>query len=101
MNGGERWIALFDSIHHVIAAEQELKANGVWCDLVPVPRDLSSDCGMAIVFQPAELGRVQQIVQGSRVKWRDFYRPVTKGHEIVTHLLQVQAKSDNHETRGT
>jgi hypothetical protein len=22
------------------------------------------------------------------VKWRDFYRPVCNGHEIVTHLLQ-------------
>ncbi len=52
---GERtWLLLFASIHHVLAAErtlEELSRRGeltASIELVPVPRELSSDCGMAV-----------------------------------------------------
>jgi hypothetical protein len=41
-------IFIFDSIHHVLKAEKILKKEGLPCDLIPVPREISSDCGTAI-----------------------------------------------------
>ena len=79
-----RWIILFDSIHHVIAAEEVFKQRGAWCDLVPVPRDLSSDCGMAIQFRPHDLPLVREVLGDPRVRARHVYRPSPDGHTEVT-----------------
>ncbi len=42
------FILLFRSIHEVLRVEKILKKQGVRHELVPVPRNLSSDCGMCI-----------------------------------------------------
>jgi hypothetical protein len=42
------FILLFRSIHDVLRAEKMLKRQGVRHELVPVPRNLSSDCGMCV-----------------------------------------------------
>jgi hypothetical protein len=39
---------LFHTIHDVLKAEKALKRKGVTLELVPVPRNLSSDCGSCI-----------------------------------------------------
>ncbi|MDD3846325.1 MAG: DUF3343 domain-containing protein [Syntrophorhabdaceae bacterium] len=39
---------LFNTIHDVLRAEKMLKKRGRRHELVPVPRNLSSDCGMCI-----------------------------------------------------
>lgn len=41
-------VFLFRSVHHVMKAEKLLKGKGINIDLIPVPRDISSDCGIAI-----------------------------------------------------
>jgi len=43
-----RCIMLFDSVHDVMRTEKLLKDRGMWCDLVPTPRQLSSECGMSV-----------------------------------------------------
>jgi hypothetical protein len=85
-SNNERWIALFDSIHHVIAAENRFKAENVWCDLVPVPRNLSSDCGMAVSFKASDLQVVWAILNDPRIRTRRVYRPGLNGHEPVPDL---------------
>ena len=44
----ERCLLVFDSIHHVMKAERFLKRGGLKIDLIPMPREISSDCGVAI-----------------------------------------------------
>lgn len=39
---------LFHSIHDVLKAEKRLKAGGFSFELMPIPRNLSSDCGSCI-----------------------------------------------------
>ena len=39
---------LFHTIHEVLKAEKTLKGRGCAFELVPVPRTLSSDCGVCI-----------------------------------------------------
>lgn len=41
-------VFLFRSVHHVMKAEKLLKGRGIKIDLIPVPRDISSDCGVAV-----------------------------------------------------
>jgi len=43
-------VAVLQSIHHVIKGEQILKRAGLQIDVIPIPRDISSDCGMALEF---------------------------------------------------
>jgi len=46
------FVAIFHSIHRVLKAEKALKAVGEEFLLIPVPRQLTSDCGLALRFSP-------------------------------------------------
>ena len=83
----ERWIILFDSIHHVLAAEEVFKERGIWCDLTPVPRDLSSDCGMAVEFRVTDLDAVRSLLHDLPVRPRSIYRPSHEGHVDVSDAV--------------
>jgi len=41
---------LFNTIHDVLRAEKLLKEHSITHELIPVPRNLSSDCGMSILL---------------------------------------------------
>ena len=69
MTAATRVILLFPSIHDVIATETRLKEAGVWCDMVPVPRELSSECGMAVELREADLTRVEGLCTGKETRW--------------------------------
>jgi hypothetical protein len=45
-------VALFQSVSHVISAERILKEAQVPHKVIPVPRKISSDCGVCIRFLP-------------------------------------------------
>ena len=42
------YFLLFNTIHDVLKTEKIFKKHGLDFELVPVPRNLSSDCGMCI-----------------------------------------------------
>lgn len=44
------YVAIFHSIHRVLKAEKILKLAKVDFLLIPVPRQLTSDCGLALRF---------------------------------------------------
>jgi hypothetical protein len=46
---------VFASIHYVLAAEERLQNAGIDCDLRPIPRQISSDCGMCLVSDQTNL----------------------------------------------
>lgn len=47
----KRHLLLFQSTRAVIKAERICKKNGVYCRIIPVPRTISSECGMAIEIE--------------------------------------------------
>ncbi|MBD3162584.1 MAG: DUF3343 domain-containing protein [Candidatus Eisenbacteria bacterium] len=69
-----RGLVLCDSIHHVLALEKRLRAADVPIDLIPVPRALSSDCGVAIAFALDALDPVRRILAEPGVRWRGLFR---------------------------
>ena len=51
-------VVLFHSTAHAIRAEKVLQQAGFKIKMIPTPRQLSSDCGMALRFDRADEERV-------------------------------------------
>lgn len=56
------FIAVFHSIHRVMKAEKILKGAGIPILLIPAPRQISSDCGLALRYTPEEEERVKDLL---------------------------------------
>jgi len=64
-------VILFPSIHFALRAEKMVKEKGISYKLIPVPRHLSSDCGVCL-----------------RIPWE-------KKEEVLEILVQAGVKVDN------
>jgi hypothetical protein len=60
-------VVLFHSTTHAIRAEKVLVGAGLRIKMIPTPRQLSSDCGMALRFDRAEEARVAMVLAEKRV----------------------------------
>lgn len=47
-------VVLFHSTAHALMAEKIAKTEGFPCKLIPVPRHLSSDCGICLRFDAGD-----------------------------------------------
>ncbi len=56
-------VVVFASTTYVLKAEKILKNIGVPYKLIPVPRHISSDCGVCIRFMKQDLEKVEQALQ--------------------------------------
>ncbi len=65
-------IILF-SIHFVLKAEKLLLENNISIDVIPVPRSISSDCGMAIKYSCEETEQVQDLLNRERINIARIY----------------------------
>jgi len=63
MNGDPREVVLFPSVHHALRAERLLKEAGLPCKLIPIPRNLSSDCGVCLRFDSPLRPRVEEALR--------------------------------------
>jgi hypothetical protein len=61
---GEFFVAVFRSVHHALRAEKILKENGIPHKLIPVPRHISSDCGVCLRFPAGERERIEHALAG-------------------------------------
>ena len=48
----EYYVMLFDSVSYALKSEKILKKENIPFKLVPVPKSISSDCGVCIRFTP-------------------------------------------------
>jgi hypothetical protein len=62
-----RMILIFRGTHQVLSAEKRLRQAKIPVRLIPVPRRLTSDCGLALRVSIAERDRVRQILAEARV----------------------------------
>jgi len=67
VNGGSQGVVLFGSTHHAIKAEKVLSARGFKIMLIPVPRYLSSDCGVAIKFDFSLKDSLARVLEEEKV----------------------------------
>ncbi|MBP7764213.1 MAG: DUF3343 domain-containing protein [Deltaproteobacteria bacterium] len=65
MSGSESHaVILLESVSHALRAEKILKAAGIRCKLIPVPRQLSSDCGVCLRIAAADGERAAGVLAG-------------------------------------
>jgi hypothetical protein len=64
MNSVREYVALlFNSVSHAMMAEKILKAEGVSNKLIPVPRHISSDCGVCLRIERVDENRVRELLE--------------------------------------
>jgi hypothetical protein len=60
-------VVLFHSASHAIRAEKVLLQVGIPNKMIPTPRQLSSDCGMALRFDRADKDNVARVLAEHKV----------------------------------
>ena len=60
-------VLIFRGTHQVLSAEKHLKNGGVSLRLIPVPRRLTSDCGLAIRIPPAEKASAKKVLTAAKL----------------------------------
>ena len=61
------FVAIFHSIHKVLKAEKILKSAHVDFLLIPVPRQLTADCGLALRFSPEVKDELLAVLAGENL----------------------------------
>ncbi|MGE5189504.1 MAG: DUF3343 domain-containing protein [Gemmatimonadota bacterium] len=58
-------ILIFRGTHQVLSAEKHLRKAGVPMRLIPVPRRLTSDCGLAVRIAPSARDRAREVLSAA------------------------------------
>jgi len=66
-------VIIFGSIHRVMKAEKLLKGKGLKVDIIPVPREISSDCGVAIELPVDVRGEASRLMEENRILADEWY----------------------------
>lgn len=56
------------STSHALMYEKMLMQRDISCNLVPVPRHISSDCGVCVRFQQQDTTAVEEVIAESRIE---------------------------------
>lgn len=84
-------VLLFQSIHHVMKMERRLLRVGIRCDLRPVPRELSADCGMAVEISRVNLSEALSIAESHSIRVEAVYQTGDDGYHEVWDRRSSQA----------
>ncbi len=62
-------IILFHSTNYAIWAQNLLKENNIDCKMIPVPRDLSSDCGYCVCTSHGYVETAKKLFNKNNVEY--------------------------------
>jgi hypothetical protein len=62
------FLAVFNSAHRVMKAENLLKSRGIPILLIPAPRQLMTDCGLALRISPETKDEVLKILEQEKLQ---------------------------------
>jgi hypothetical protein len=67
-------ILIFQSTHHVLKAEKIFLGKGLKFDIIPTPKEVSSDCGMSIRINPDvfDANLVTSLLEESKIDFKLF-----------------------------
>ena len=74
-------LLLFNSVHEVLAAERRLGEIGAQIDVVPVPKELSSNCGVALEVAQEHLVESIDLLERDGLKPQGVY--IKRGKEYL------------------
>jgi len=61
---------LVDSTSHALKIEKLLGKHNLPCKLVPVPRHLSSDCGVCVRINRLDIEKIQSVLHEQNADYR-------------------------------
>ncbi|MBN2037513.1 MAG: DUF3343 domain-containing protein [Chitinispirillaceae bacterium] len=73
----DRLIFLFESTHAVIRAERLCRSQGIPCKAITAPREISSDCGIALELQQNREAALKNLLETDQITFT-VYRPERK-----------------------
>jgi len=65
-------VILVDSTSHALRIEKLLGNQGLTCKLIPVPRHLSSDCGVCVRIQKQDVITAQALVNEHKIVFQSI-----------------------------
>ncbi len=68
-----KYVFLLESVHRVMRAEKVLKEKGIAVDLIPVPREINSDCGVAVELDTGSGEEALKILGENRISFLECY----------------------------
>lgn len=68
------FIAVFHSIHRVMKVEKILKSAGFNILLIPAPRQISSDCGLALRYAPEDAESLLELLANKGISPAEIYQ---------------------------
>jgi hypothetical protein len=66
-------VILVDSTSHALRIEQILVRNEIPCKMIPVPRHLSSDCGVCVRIDAGAWLRVKEMLEKQKAVFREVH----------------------------
>jgi hypothetical protein len=76
-------VFILQSIHQVLKAEKALQRAGLPFDLIPVPKEVNPECGMAIETSAKDAARVRDLLVQSNLRLVAVYRRSGKEFTLV------------------
>jgi len=67
-------VVIFYSTSAAIRAESLAKKDELIVKLIPVPRNLSSDCGICLQFNSADKQKIEEILKKNKVEYENIYK---------------------------
>jgi len=67
-------VVIFYSTSAAIRAESLAKKVNLKVKLIPVPRNLSSDCGICLRFNNEDKPKIEKILQDGKVEYENIYK---------------------------
>lgn len=83
----EMYIIAFDSTHHAIKAEKEIKNKKISVKTIPTPREVSVSCGLSIKFDYDDLNRIKDIIAEYNLSISGIYKIYRKDNRRFAEKL--------------
>jgi len=71
----------FPSSHYALKAEKTCKDAGICVVLIPLPRELSADCGVALIVRPEMRREAELLLEEKGVPLDGVHHIVREGRE--------------------
>ncbi len=73
MTGQANAVIIVYSTNHAMHLERLLMGIGIACKMIPVPRHISSDCGVCLRIGRADIEAAWQVVNTARLEIQGIY----------------------------
>ncbi len=76
-------VATFDTTHNALRFEKTLKQNEIALTVMPVPREISASCGLAVKFGQQDIDKVKELVGNNEINVKSYYQIIIENNKRV------------------